>query len=182
MCKNTKGKKSMRTYIKKQLWDLLDSIEQMQSLLINITDQAQIITMLADCQQAAITIGETLERDSSDHGEIISLLEEYCEEAFLISQSQQVSEEKKVSVLSNLTDRIKPYLENILENYQIVFLPYKASMWDSLESIWLEAQKDKRCECYVIPIPYYLPSEHWRRLFSKMHACPLRLHSFINYD
>ena len=37
----------------------------------------------------------------------------------------------------------------------IVFLPYKASMWDSLESIWLAAKGDSRCECYVVPIPYY---------------------------
>ena len=37
----------------------------------------------------------------------------------------------------------------------VVFLPYKASMWDSLESIWLAAQKDKEhCNTYVIPIPY----------------------------
>lgn len=37
---------------------------------------------------------------------------------------------------------------------QIVFLPYKASMWDSLESIWRAAENDKSCDAYVIPIPY----------------------------
>ena len=145
----------MRKYIKKQLMDLLDSAEQMQSLLIKITDRMQIVSMLADCQKAAITIGETLERDSSDHKEIISLLEVYCEETFLISQSQEDAGEREVGVLRNLTDRIKTFLEDILENYQVIFLPYKASMWDSLESIWLAAKEDKRCECYVIPIPYY---------------------------
>lgn len=37
----------------------------------------------------------------------------------------------------------------------IVFLPYKASMWDSLESIWQAAYEDKEhCNTYVIPIPY----------------------------
>ena len=37
----------------------------------------------------------------------------------------------------------------------IVFLPYKASMWDSLESIWKIAFEDKAyCNTYVIPIPY----------------------------
>ena len=37
----------------------------------------------------------------------------------------------------------------------IVFLPYKASMWDSLESIWKTAFEDKEyCNTYVIPIPY----------------------------
>ena len=39
---------------------------------------------------------------------------------------------------------------------EIVFLPYKASMWDSLESVWKAAVEDKEhCNTYVIPIPYY---------------------------
>ena len=38
---------------------------------------------------------------------------------------------------------------------QIVFLPYKAAMWDSLESIWQAACRDPQCEAYVMPIPYY---------------------------
>ena len=38
----------------------------------------------------------------------------------------------------------------------IVFLPYKASMWDSLESVWRAAHEDKEhCEAYVVPIPYF---------------------------
>ena len=37
----------------------------------------------------------------------------------------------------------------------IVFLPYKVSMWDSLESIWQAAYEDKEhCNTYVIAIPY----------------------------
>ena len=39
---------------------------------------------------------------------------------------------------------------------KIFFLPYKASMWDSLESVWKAAVEDKEhCEAYVVPIPYY---------------------------
>ncbi|WP_196604832.1 hypothetical protein [Pectinatus haikarae] len=38
---------------------------------------------------------------------------------------------------------------------EILFLPYKASMWDSLESIWKAAEADKQhCNAYVVPIPY----------------------------
>jgi len=37
----------------------------------------------------------------------------------------------------------------------VVFLPYKASMWDSLESVWKVAFNDKvHCNAYVMPIPY----------------------------
>ena len=58
-----------------------------------------------------------------------------CQEliTFVIEQLQQEKEIKK----------------------EIVFLPYKASMWDSLESIWQAAADDKEhCNAYVVPIPY----------------------------
>ena len=38
---------------------------------------------------------------------------------------------------------------------EAVFLPYKASMWDSLESVWKAADEDPDCDAYVIPIPYF---------------------------
>ena len=38
---------------------------------------------------------------------------------------------------------------------EVVFLPYKASMWDSLESVWKAAAEDPDCTALVIPIPYY---------------------------
>jgi len=38
---------------------------------------------------------------------------------------------------------------------EVVFLPYKACMFDSLESIWAAADADPECRAYVIPIPYY---------------------------
>lgn len=38
---------------------------------------------------------------------------------------------------------------------EFVFLPYKYSMWDSLESIWRAASEDREnCITYVVPIPY----------------------------
>ncbi|MDE6603982.1 MAG: hypothetical protein K2K90_17925 [Lachnospiraceae bacterium] len=38
---------------------------------------------------------------------------------------------------------------------EVLFLPYKASMWDSLESVWKAADADPDCDAYVIPIPYF---------------------------
>lgn len=37
----------------------------------------------------------------------------------------------------------------------VVFIPYKASMWDCMESIWQAAAADPDCEAIVMPIPYY---------------------------
>lgn len=38
--------------------------------------------------------------------------------------------------------------------YKAVFLPYKASMWTSMESIWRQAAADPDCDAMVVPIPY----------------------------
>lgn len=45
--------------------------------------------------------------------------------------------------------------KDIKVRQEVVFLPYKASMWDSLESVWKASDKDPDCDAYVIPIPYY---------------------------
>lgn len=55
------------------------------------------------------------------------------------------------TILSELLFRI----EKEEAHYEVVFLPYKASMWDSLESIWKAVSEDSNCICHVIPIPYY---------------------------
>ena len=60
----------------------------------------------------------------------------------------KIAKEKLLAIKENLLKEQEVKLE-------IVFLPYKASMWDSLESIWLAAKEDKRCNCSVIPIPYF---------------------------
>ncbi|MCI9142615.1 MAG: hypothetical protein HFH87_08345 [Lachnospiraceae bacterium] len=51
-------------------------------------------------------------------------------------------------------------IENSIRNdikvrLEVVFFPYKASMWDSLESAWMAANGDPDCDAYVVPIPYY---------------------------
>ncbi len=44
---------------------------------------------------------------------------------------------------------------DVPERREVLFLPYKASMWDTLESIWMAARADPSCEAVVVPIPYY---------------------------
>lgn len=78
--------------------------------------------------------------------------------------SQRYSElldEFKKAVDSSYIERAKKIadnLKNLISDsiiYKVVFMPYKASMWDSLESVWMAADKDERCEAVVVPITYY---------------------------
>ena len=53
------------------------------------------------------------------------------------------------------------------ETYRVLFLPYKYSMWDCLESIFEAAKEDENCEAYVMPIPYYDKDQEGN--FTEMH-------------
>ena len=50
---------------------------------------------------------------------------------------------------------------------EVVFFPYKASMWDSLESVYLAAKEDPECDAYCVPIPYYVRNPD--RSLGQMH-------------
>ena len=56
---------------------------------------------------------------------------------------------------SKILVKLKEKISEFSAKYRVLFLPYKYSMWDSLESIHEAAQKDPECEAYVMPIPYY---------------------------
>lgn len=51
--------------------------------------------------------------------------------------------------------RLQRTIAKLKVRWKAVFLPYKASMWTSLESIWKAAQADPNCDTVVMPIPYY---------------------------
>ena len=114
--------------------------------------------MLIQCQDAAQQVGNYLETLSGG-GPIVSLLEEYCENLYLMSRSIKNSTrylECSIIIekqLSSIRKEISHRLPD--EKWEIVFLPYKASMWDSLESVWRAASRDEQCDVYVVPIPYF---------------------------
>ncbi|NLL75918.1 MAG: hypothetical protein GX235_01520 [Clostridiales bacterium] len=146
----------MRTFIKEQLVDLLDSMQQLHMSLVKVTDEEQRTRMLTDCQQAAITVGEIVEKEPSDNHAIIQNLEKYCEEIFSLCMAwEEAIYGEKLLVLNELIIKVKALLSDISPVYHVVFMPYKASMWDSLESIWRACREDGRCECCVMPIPYF---------------------------
>ena len=89
-----------------------------------------------------------------------SLLTEY------LAKMEKVINEEDFSInydeINDLCEKLNKLHYEVTKSknkYQVVFFPYKAAMWDSLESIWLAAMKDVRCECLVVPIPYYKKSQ-----------------------
>lgn len=121
--------------------------------------------LLAVCQEGAIAIGKQLEKEQEKEEErgvsrIVPLLEDFCEALFcfsnLLESANAAEVDQKLQRLRTRWQEVQRWIEeDIKVVLEIVFLPYKATMWDSLESIYLAASEDPDCHAVVIPIPYY---------------------------
>ncbi|MBO5228128.1 MAG: CDP-glycerol glycerophosphotransferase family protein [Lachnospiraceae bacterium] len=148
-------------YKKRDLLGVIASMEKLNDTVISSSNPTSVISaeVLGDCQELAIEIGTFLETEGDRYVHIVRILEAYCEGIYQLSmvltdayESRRIAREIQ-GVLIELADRIKQDLPK--DKKEVVFLPYKASMWDSLESVWMAADADPDCDAYVIPIPYF---------------------------
>lgn len=107
--------------------------------------------LLETCQNVAISAGTVIEEEEGQNTKAVNILEKYCEEVYLIHQGNRVD----ISKLDRMLWEAKEAIKELTVTYEIVFLPYKASMWDCMESVWKVAKAMKNCRCHVVPIPYY---------------------------
>lgn len=117
-------------------------------------DANTLVTVLQESQDAIISVGTGLEKTTQNPMEIISKMESLCEAFYQLSLNLDNRAEygkKVIELLVNIIEQVSA----LHVSYQIVFFPYKAEMWDSLESIWLACKEDPACDCKVVPIPYY---------------------------
>lgn len=116
--------------------------------------------LLMDCQFAAIAIGNHIELSEGEGHPAVKLLENYCELTFQLHErlagGEHIRAAEGYRLLRESLAQIENSIRKDLTIRQVaVFLPYKASMWDSLESIWRAADEDPKIDAYVIPIPYF---------------------------
>jgi len=127
--------------------------------------------MLAECQEFAVSLGENIEKLEGEGHVTVSCIEEYCEALFHIFEdiSNGTIDNNRISkILNRQLIKVENSIKNdITVRKEVVFFPYKASMWDSLESVYLAAKEDPNCNAYCVPIPYYdLKPDH---SFGQMH-------------
>lgn len=143
--------------LQKQLSELGQINEQMLGVLEN-EDWEQLIGLLTECQQRAIEIGNRIEALIGTGTKSVELLEKYCENLYRQAQIEQ-DRQDAIAGFELLEAQLKEVREliseEISEKKEVVFFPYKASMWDSLESIWRAAVSKPELDVYVVPIPYY---------------------------
>ena len=153
----------MRKYHKKQCIELLNSIEEAHRQIAKALQKKnfeEVSSLLEDCQQAAIQVGTTIDNLEGEGTEAVHILEDYCEQVYGVHEKlfteEKINEKQLEKKFRKIITKAKNSIRNgLTTQYEAVFLPYKASMWDSLESIWMAADEDPNCDAYVIPIPYY---------------------------
>ena len=172
----------MRKKKKEQIVSLLQCYKEAHSTIREGIEEGrgeEAISLLVLCQEGMEKIEQDTEKELDGKAEREALFSSYQEELYfsylsLIKtdeeereenldspalDSQQVSCAKRA--ISHL-DRAEAYFSKIEEEIASIpvktlhlFLPYKASMWDSMESVYFAALQDPSCEALVMPITYY---------------------------
>jgi hypothetical protein len=176
----------MRKHEQRQLLDLLHTLEEAHDEFARQTATKAIVGLLADCQEFAVKIGEFIERIEGEGTRTVALLEEYCDLLYKTSMEfepvNSIAQLRRqlIVITNSVTDELKP------NKIEIAFFPYKASMFDALESIWLAAKDDPRCDVYVVPIPYYdkLPNGQMGQMHDESDQYPdhIPITSWQEYD
>lgn len=114
---------------------------------------------VCNAQQLAIDMGNMLEELKGKDHPIIAYIENYCEALYELYSALEIGEnptENTLNLVSCSFDELSFRLENdVLSHKEIVFLPYKASAWNSFEKEYRNCIKDSNNDVYVVPIPYY---------------------------
>lgn len=158
-----KGTGKMRKAQKRQIEEFTTLLEQAHKEIkrcIETHNTAAAMDLLAQCQEGAVRTGELIEKTEGEDCPAIRLVENYCELVYQIYGELNRGEDGKANNVHKRLHRLLIQVENSIRNdikvrFEMVFLPYKASMWDSLESVWQAADADPACDAYVVPIPYY---------------------------
>ncbi len=165
----------MRKQQKQKAEELVRQMEEAHDQLKKYIEQGSILSameLLEECQNSGITLGTLIENTEGEAHPTVSLLEEYCELAYQIheqlTEKKEMNTNKTYKLLRQKLIKVSNSLKNDVRiRIEVAFFPYKASMWDSLESVYLAAKEDSDCDAYCVPIPYYDMNSD--RSFGQMH-------------
>lgn len=149
----------MKTHLRNTLVSILSTVLDAVRLASR-SAQEEGAMLLAECIEGLQSIDDVLEEHLSEgkargyHKKIEKIAELIHDlyKAIMSGASKQTCVRR--------IDRALASLESCLMNeeevaVEVLFLPYKAAMWDSMESVWRAASQDARCNAVVVPIPYF---------------------------
>ena len=153
----------MKKAQKRQAEDFIKLLSQAHDEIKKLLESRQYgaaMELLGQCQEGAVSLGDLIEKTEGEGFQTIPLLEVYCELVYQIHEEIAGGSTVNSNLVGKRLRKSLIPIENSVRNAikartEVVFFPYKASMWDSLESIWRAADADPDCDAYVVPIPYY---------------------------
>lgn len=151
----------MKRYKKTDILRMAAAMAKTNDSVLNavFTEPHNLTEALIECQNTALQIGTGMEAMGNQYAAIVNILEDYCENIY--QMSVRASDKKECRKLAKVIRRQLADIQNRIkyempeDRKEVVFLPYKAAMWDSLESVWKAADADEHTDAYVIPIPYF---------------------------
>jgi len=152
---------ALKRYKKKELLESVSTLIKANDAIVKSikANPGSAAEVLAICQESAILIGNYIESLDEKYAYLVRILEDYCENIFRMSEAvpDEMQCRKIAKKIQKQLNQIRHGITYDLpdDRKEVVFLPYKASMWDSLESVWKAADADENCDAYVIPIPYF---------------------------
>ena len=151
--------------IKNQVVNYISTSKEAHDAIVMMVAQGNIevaCELLCACQESAINIGNLIELAYGEGFAAVSILEEYCESVYQLYEALSGGEFSKddangIAVfIDDIYNRMRRILsEQIVNRKEMVFIPYRADYWDSMETMWKEAVAKGEYDVYVIPIPYY---------------------------
>lgn len=132
-------------------------------------NEAVLRKLLSDTRELTARTLNDIESLAGAGTQTTAGLAELCDILSRSSEAANTGEALNVESMETLLTRIQGLSRDEIkpDKLEIVFLPYKASMWDCFESVWSAAKADPRCDAFVVPIPYFDRTQSGE--FGEMH-------------
>ena len=183
------------SHSKTNVQELLASLEKLHELLpqINSTENAAVILkVLESSQNAAVQIGNIIEKARNEEFAESLYIPEYAEITYQLYERVAVNGTLLTDDdLNTFADALQMMKERVTKQYlnrkEVVFVPYTARKWSAMDSLWRACINDPDCDVHVVPAPTYEkdllnginPEQHY-----DLDQYPAQIHavSFQNYD
>lgn len=141
----------MRRFQRKQLLENIRTLREAGCALGEQSGEKKI-NLCADMQEFIVAILGFLDSIGEDDPALADKLAQLYGLLLQVSQDE-VSSAQITAQIDDTEDYVESRADT--DRLEAAFFCYKASMGDCLESIYLAAKEDERCDAYFIPIPYY---------------------------
>ena len=152
----------MRKIQKQELIELIDTLKEASEQLKRCDGQ-QREAFCGEIQEFVEGIYEYALGVLCQEAKLVTLLEKIYETLFQVAKGEAtpVQFSKEVQQVEIEACNLK------VDQIEVAFFCYKASMADSLESVYLAAKADPQCEAFFVPIPYF--DRDAEDVFGEMH-------------